>query len=315
MDAYESDGNPVHNSGIDFYTLIVNEMMESNGVLMLDTDVIFTKTVDSSTTELTLEIPTPSTPKLYCISLEVKDHADNVAKARRFFLYDTSSQLSHSEDENKFYFTTATADSDYKWQSNKTDFCVTWKDYFYNQFYLENNLLAPIEPDPHHDISGIYEQVDGLLPVSGTPSSHGIVKVTVSYSTNKGPFSAEIEVPDIESQTYCETSDLSNVDSITVRVGVVDILGNEYSENRTVSFDGTEAVLENVGLVRGGLRMLTVHHNTDLSTMDIQLDTYDPESGIRLIEWEIGGSDKEQVLDGGTMQAEYLDKVRKDSLR
>ena len=97
---------------------------------------------------------------------------------------------------------------------------------------------------------------------------------------------------------------------MTVRVRAVDIIGNELSDNRTVYVDVTEAVLEKVGLVRGGLRMLTVHHDTDLSTMDLQIDTYDPESGIKLIEWEFGESDQEQALDDGTMQAEQLTKVR-----
>ena len=309
IDAYSSDGNSVHNSGIELFTVIVNEMMNSNDVLMLDTGVMFTKTVDSSTTQLTLDIPTPSTPKLYCVTLEVKDYADNVGKARRFFLYDNTSNLSHSNDENKFYFSSATAESEYKWQSNTTDFCVTWKDYFYNQFYLETNMLAAIEPYPHGDISGMYEQVDGVLPVSGTPSIHGIVKFALSYAENDGPFSSEIEVPDIQSQTYCGKLN-PNVYEVTVKVRAVDILGNEFSDNRTVYVDATEAVLEKVGLVRGGLRMLTVHHDTDLSTMDLQIDTYDPESGIKLIEWEFGESDQEQVLDDGTMQAEQLKKVR-----
>ena len=163
---------------------------------------------------------------------------------------------------------------------------------------METNLLAAIEPYPHGDISGIYEQVDGVLPVSGTPSIHGIVKFALSYAENDGPFSSEIEVPDIQSQTYCGKLD-PNVYKLTVRVRAVDILGNEFSDNRTVYVDATEAVLEKVGIVRGGLRMLMVHHDTDLSTMDLQLDTYDPESGIKLIEWEFGESDQQQVLDDG----------------
>ena len=150
-----------------------------------------------------MDIPTPPAPKLYCVTLEVKDNADNVGKARRFFLFDDTSRLSHSNDENKFYFSSAIAESEYKWQINTTDFCVTWKDYFYNQFYMETNLLAAIEPYPHGDISGIYEQVDGVLPVSGTPSIHGIVKFALSYASNDGPFSSEIEVHDIQSQSYC----------------------------------------------------------------------------------------------------------------
>ena len=310
IDAYLNNSYSVHHSGIEFFTVIVNEVVNSNNVLKVDTNVIFTQTVNSSTTQLTLEIPTPLTPKLYCVTLEVKDFADNVGKARRFLLYDNTSYLSYSDDSSKFYFNSGSADSDYKWQSHHNDTCVTWKDYFYNQFYLENNLLAEIEPDPHGFISGIYEQVDGELPVSGTPNVHGIVKFTFAYATNGGPFSAETEVSDIQSQTYCKTLDPMDGDNVTVRIRAVDILGNEYADNRTVFIDASAALLENVGLARGGVRMFTVHHETDLSTMDLQLDTFDPDSGIKLIEWEFGESDNRQVLDGGAMQAEHLDKVR-----
>ena len=56
IDAYSSYGNSVHNSGIELFSVTVNEMMNSNDVLMLDTGVIFTKTVGSSTTQLTLAL-------------------------------------------------------------------------------------------------------------------------------------------------------------------------------------------------------------------------------------------------------------------
>ena len=307
-DAYWSNDYAVHHSGIQLYTVNVNEVLDSNGALKVDTGVVFTKTVSSSETHQRLNIKA-SSPKLFCVTLEVKDVADNVGFARRFFLYDETSYISYNTDRSKFYFNSATADTDYKWQTNYNDICVTWQDYFYNQFYVDNKLLNEIEPDPYGHFSGIYEQVDGELPVSGTANVHGIVRFTFAYAKNASPFSSEAEVPNFKTQTYCKTVGPVDGDSITVRIRAIDIVANEYPENRTVFIDASSPLVEGVGLVRGGLRMLTVHHETDLSTMDLQLEAHDPHSGIKVVEWEFGESDHEQVFDGGTLSAQQMDKV------
>ena len=305
IDASWSNDLEVHNSGIQSYTVVVNEVVESNGALKVDTRVVFTNTVGNGETQQRLNIIT-SSPKMFCVTLEVKDVADNIGFARRFFLYDKTTFVSTNEDKSKFFFNSATSDTDYRWQTNYNDICVTWKDYFHNQFYLENHLLDEIEPDPHGHISGIYEQEIGDLPVGGTLNVHGIVKFMFTYAKNVSPFSSEVEIPDVQAQTYCKAMAPVDGDIITVRIKAIDIIGNEFEDNRTAFVDASPPVLEKVGLVRGGLRMLTVHHEIDLSTMDIQLDARDPHSGIKLVEWEFGESDHGQVYDGGALSAQII---------
>ena len=301
----------MHRSGIESFTVVVNEMVESNGALKVDTGVVFSNTVSRSETQQQLDLPA-SSPKLFCVTLEVKDVADNVGFARRFILYDNSSYVSTHEDESKFFFNSATSDTDYQWQTNLNEVCVTWTDYFHNLFYLENHLLDEIEPDPHGHISGIYEQESGDLPVSGTPNIHGIITFIHSYAKNDLPFFAEVEVPNVLSQTHCESMGTIDGDVATVRIKAIDIIGNEYVDNRTVFIDSSPPELESVGLVRGGLRMLTVHHNTDLSTMDIQLNTRDPHSGIQYIEWEFGETDFGEVFHGGAIAPQLMVHVSRN---
>lgn len=305
--AYDAAGTPVIKSRLDTYQVYVNEMLVSNSVLKVDTSIFFSETVSASQDHLSLSILTTS-PKLFCVTLEVKDVADNVGKARRFFLYDDSSYI-NSSMHNEFYFSSAASDTNYKWQTNYNDICVNWEDHFYNQFYLENNLLGEIEPDPHGFISGIYEQTNGDLPVSGTPNVHGIIKFTFSYSKNGSEFSPEIEVPNFEAQTYCVTLNPHDGDTFVVKIEATDIIGNTFAENRTVHIDTSAPLIENVGLVKNGHRLLSVHHETDLSTMDLQLDAYDIHSGIKTVEWEFGESDGGTVFDNGAVSVTNIDKV------
>ena len=148
IDAYSSYGNSVHNSGIELFSVTVNEMMNSNDVLMLDAGFIFTKTVYSSTTQLTLGISTPSTPKLYCVTLEVKDYADNVGKARRFFLYDNTSHLCNSNDENKFYFSSAVAEPNTNGNQTPPTFVLRGRTTFSINFTWKPTCLLPSNPIP-----------------------------------------------------------------------------------------------------------------------------------------------------------------------
>ena len=301
-----SDGKTVHQSGLESYTVVVNEVVTSDTTLKVDTSSVFSETVNINEGQITLAVDTIS-PKLFCVTLEVKDIADNIGKARRFFLYDDTSYIL-SSIEKEFYFISGEVDTDYKWQTHHNDTCVIWTDHFYNPFYLDNNLLGEVERDPQ-EFSGIYEQIDGLLPVSGTPNVHGIVNFTVSYAQNDSVFSPEIEVTDFESQAYCLTLNPKDGDTYAVQVRAIDIVGNTYAENRTIHIDSSLPEINNTGLVKGGQRVLSVHDEIDLSTMKLELEAYDLHSGIKVVEWEFYESNNDGIIDTRSIHVLLVDRV------
>ena len=299
LDPIPAAGTDIHASGIELYQITVNEVTVSNTVLKVGTSAVFTHSVDMNGHRITLDMPT-GTPKLYCVSLGVKDFADNVKQARQFFLYDESSFITSRPDKN-FYVSSAMEASNYLWHVPGQDVCLDWKDYFYNQFYMDNNLLLPVEPDPHGLINGIYEQTSGTLPVSGTPNVYGIIKFMFSFSKNNATFSDATEVSNFLDQTLCTTLDLYDGDTYILKILAIDIADNFYSEDRVLYIDGSAPHIENIGLEKDGYRELFVHDQTDLSKMDLQFDAYDPHSGIKTVEWFFGITDYNDPIASGTI--------------
>jgi hypothetical protein len=58
--------------------------------------------------------------------------------------------------------------------------CLNWTGHFYNTKLRDNNFLSPVaSANSSLDISGIYEQTAGLLPVAGTPNVMGVTRFQV----------------------------------------------------------------------------------------------------------------------------------------
>ena len=307
FDPVPAGGSQVHASSIESYQVTVNEVAGSV-TLQVDTSVVFTKKVNMTESSVTLNI-TSDSPKLYCVTLEVKDFANNVGQARRFFLFDNSTYIA-SRPDKEFYVSSAAVGTNYLWQINHNDVCASWKDHFYNEFYLNNNLLGEVEPDPHGFISGVYEQNSGILPVSGTQNVYGIVSFMFSFARNNSSFSSERDVPDFENQTYCENLNVSDGDVITLKIRAIDIANHALSEERVVKIDASEPHIEEIGLVKDGYRKLYVHDQVDLSEMDLQFDAYDPHSGIKTVEWFFGILNASDIVDSGALAVLKVEQVR-----
>ncbi|KAH3708862.1 hypothetical protein DPMN_068321 [Dreissena polymorpha] len=282
-------------SSIESYEVRVNEVPPSNGTLRVD----YSKTTLG--TNLTSEIHTCSlnltsySPRLYCITLEVKDVADNVRQTRRFMLYDNSSFI-ETWTEKQFRFDSASPQTNFTWQTNHNNVCISWKDYFINKFYFDNQVLNPIEPEPNGLINGIYEQSTGLLPVSGTPNVHGITKYFVSWRLNNGHDYPEKLVQDFQNQSLCTHLNISDGQTYTFNIRPVDIVNNTYNESRTVYIDRSHPHINNIWLKKDGYETLYVHNSTDLSKMQMTFDALDPHSGLHTINWVFGIADTSTVL-------------------
>ncbi|XP_060565943.1 uncharacterized protein LOC132724974 [Ruditapes philippinarum] len=292
FDPVPSGGKSNQASSIESYQLTVNEVTVSTHNIQVNyLSRVYTKKVDFNTKRISLNL-TSEKPRLYCLTLEVKDVADNVKQARRFILYDNSSFI-ETWDDKPFYVTSASIQTNYKWQTHHHDICLNWKDHFLNRFYFDNPLLDPIAPEPHGLVSGIYEQNDGLLPVSGTPNVYGIVQTLVSWTLNDGSPSTEIKVPNFQNQSFCKDLKVKDGQTYTIFIRSIDIANNTFIENKTVHIDRSVPHINNIWLVKDGNKVLLVDTMTDFSKMYLQFEALDPHSGVRQIEWAFGNTTTE----------------------
>ncbi|KAH3799927.1 hypothetical protein DPMN_153551 [Dreissena polymorpha] len=306
-DPFPSGGNQNHSSGIESFEVYVNEIVPPNGTL---SSLVLSKKVNQAVSSVSLNL-TSNKPKLYCITLETKDFANNVRHARRFVLYDNQSFLNTSSD-NLFKITSASNAEHYIWQTHHKDLCVVWKEYFYNKFYLENKVLNPIKPNSLIPVDSIYEQNKGILPVSGTPNIDGIVGF-VFHWTRKRQFHVNITgsetVPVFQNQQFCKALDMEDGDTFYIQVEAIDIANNRLGSNRTLFIDRTAPQIVNIGLLKNGVMQLFVHDTTDLSRMTLYFETYDSHSGIRNVKWTVGIVDTRVELGSGVLAANNVKEV------
>ncbi|XP_060562311.1 uncharacterized protein LOC132721941 [Ruditapes philippinarum] len=302
-------GNSIQASSIESYQITVNEVtVSTNNIQVNYLSNVYTKKVNFKEKRIPLNL-TSEKPRLYCVTLEVKDVADNVKQARRFILYDNSSFI-ETRDDKPFYFTSASIQTNYKWQTHHHDICLSWKDHFLNRFYFENPLLKPIAPAPHGLVTGIYEQNDGKLPVSGTPNVHGIIQTMVSWTLNDGSPSTEIKVPNFQTQTFCKDLKVKDGQTYTFFIRSIDIVSNTFIENRTVHIDRSVPHINNAWLVKDGNKVLLVDTMTDVSKLYLQFEALDPHSGVRQIEWAFGNTTTE--LTSGSLSVGSLREVSRN---
>ncbi|XP_053381645.1 uncharacterized protein LOC123528459 [Mercenaria mercenaria] len=294
-------GNTSHASDIESYEITVNEV--NNGIV--DSGKVFSCKMNHTQTTLTLNL-TSDSPRLYSVNLEVKDAADNVRQARRFVLYDSTTNIT-SRPDKPFTVSSASMASNYTWQTHHNDICLNWTDHFYNQFYMDNLLLGKINSAAHGLITGIYEQQTGLLPVNGTSNVHGIVQYKFSWSLD-GVISPIIVVPKLLDQLYCHSLHLKDGQTYILNIEAIDIVNNTLSENRTVFIDRSVPHINNIWLMKNGIKRLYVHDDIDLSAMNMTFEALDPHSGLLNIEWTFKTIDSRKELGSGVIGIVLLEK-------
>ena len=297
-DPVPSGGSSSMTSKIESYQLTVNEVIPSTGNLKVDTKIVMTKLVNPTATSAALHLPVAN-PILLAVVLEVKDAAKNVKQARRFVLFDNSSCI-QVDDSKSVIVHSASRQTNFTWQTHHNEICLDWKGRFFNQFYQDNQLLNPIEPDTN--VSGVYDQIDGILPISGTEKVHGIIKYTYFWRLNNGNFSRGTDIPNIKNQSYCKHFDLRDGQTFTFKVVATDIANNTCEDSTFVNIDRTVPHINNMWLQNGDnkrLKSLYVNASEELSTMNLYFEALDPHSGLLNVSWEFGTCDSwEELLNG-----------------
>ncbi|XP_021360606.1 uncharacterized protein LOC110455039 isoform X2 [Mizuhopecten yessoensis] len=292
-------------SGIDTYVVNLYEVKES-GTDFLDVGRTPVIPPIEQTSPLNITIPSGlHNPAMYAVVLEVKDVANNVKQARRFFIFDNSSKI-FARDDKPVYSTTAAINTEYKWQTNLGKICYSWIDRYYNDKLYHLNLLRPIKQDHHGLISGAYEQTSGILPVTGTENVHGITMFLYTLTRDEQLIVLETDVPNFTSQTLCVSPTLGDGETYRVDIVAKDIMNHTYSESLTTRIDSSEPEIVNLWLEKDGYKRLYIHNSSDLSKMTLTFDVLDIHSGIYSIDWSLGTTYESTDIGQGSLGVQRL---------
>jgi hypothetical protein len=223
---------------------------------------LFIEEITNITEPLHFPVFTPPEPGIYSCILEVSDEANNTRYARRFVIYDKTSQVTVRND-NPLYSMSASESSDYKWQANinndingKTRVDISWADHFVNEVHQAGHFLSPVGPYQPRltdrgrrvDYKKLEEAFDDF---EGERSRSGIENVK---SIVKFEFAHEIPPVDLANITWSMIPGLKQNNSLTLSgvndgyvhaffVRATDIMGNQKIDSTTIRFDSTIPIL------------------------------------------------------------------------
>ncbi|XP_048259450.1 uncharacterized protein LOC124148457 [Haliotis rufescens] len=301
VDPQPVDGSPDQASGVKYFRVDVYGMKK----IGLDTlEVDYANHVFASDklieNDVNITVSLPIEPAMYVTKLEVHDVAGNIRYGRRFLLYDNSSKLG-VRTARVLRVTSASIESGYTWQNHHRNILLDWNERYYNDFCINNYCFCQIKPDTSNGISGEYDQLTGILPVTGTVSIHGVTNFKYQWCLNNGLKSPWESVPDFTNQSLTLNLNLTDGETYEVWIEAQDIMLNTIVESVVVHIDRSVADIADTWLVRDGTSQIYVHSNTDLSTMVLQFRGFDVHSGISAVSWALGSNYTGLDLETGTL--------------
>ncbi|VDH90342.1 Hypothetical predicted protein, partial [Mytilus galloprovincialis] len=204
-----------------------------------------------------IKFPTyePKDPGVYSVIIEVNDRANNSKYARRFVIYDNTSEITISEI-HRLYATSASNDSQFSWMtkfSQQVD--VSWNNHFLNDVHEKGHFLAKIldyTPRLSDNISRVdykkilekFDDTEGVRNKTAIKNINSIVR----FETRHGKVSTEIPqigwvpvFPLRENFTFnLNGIDIEDGDSHQFWVRAFDIMGNTRVDSIVVHFDSSE---------------------------------------------------------------------------
>ncbi|XP_052095770.1 uncharacterized protein LOC127731037 isoform X1 [Mytilus californianus] len=205
-----------------------------------------------------LQFPTfdPSKPGVYSCILEVSDKANNTQYARRFVIFDKTSQVT-TRNNNPLYCSSASESANFTWQTSinddngQTRINITWKDHFVNQVHEEGHFLSPVSSyEPRLTDGGRridYKKIDPAFDDNeGSRTRNAISNLN---SIVLFEFAHQIPPVIMNSLTW-ENLSLTQNWSLTVAnirdgdsrqffVRATDIMGRQTIDSTTIHFDST----------------------------------------------------------------------------
>ncbi|OWF39446.1 hypothetical protein KP79_PYT19846 [Mizuhopecten yessoensis] len=287
-------------SGIKHYILSVYKMTPNQaGDLSQPDDSCFSNTTDRTSTYYL-----PSQPGVYAFLLIVEDNASNRNYARRFALYDSTSRIDINKT-NKLYFSSASEESNYHWQSNNTYISVSWEDHFVNYIHDKGKFLSQIVTDPvvidNSTVILTYDDREGKIKLTATPNARGIIRFEYV-----GPLAADPKdgKPDTESwrglgQIAHEslhkgfTTARGDGSSDKVWIKAHDVMGHTAVDSTYVYFDSSPPT------AYGDKAILQKNIHSRKFTSRVIMEATDKDSGIYQIQWDVQDKVTGRILTSG----------------
>ena len=300
-DPRPTGGQPSQASGLHKYTIEVHEVKEKDlNALQMDESPLSTLKINASSHASPVNISLPGHIGLYAVTLTVLDQAENYRKARRFVLYDNTSVIDVN-DQHHALFATGYKPTNYTWQIHHGETCIGWHGRYYNSYHKTMNMLRPIVPDVHREYTGIYEQREGILNVSGTPNGDGITHVSYRWKKDNNTYSPRQNLDSFLSERLCRDFNVSDGETISVELTNRDIMSNKFIETFKLYVDRTVPVIIDLGLYRNGQNLVFVHSEKDMSSMSMTFTAMDVHSGLYSVMWRIGTSPDSNDVGFGSL--------------
>jgi hypothetical protein len=219
---------------------------------------LFIEEITNIAEPLQFPVFTPPEPGIYSCILEVSDEANNTRYARRFVIYDKTSQVT-VQDNNPLYCMSASEPSGYKWQTNinndndgKTRVDISWADHFVNEVHEAGHFLSPVglyvprltdggRRVDYKKIEEAFDDIEGTRNRSGIENVNSIVKFEFAHQIPPVVL-ANIHWSTIAGLKQNNSVTLSGVNDGYVHqffIRATDIMGNRKIDSTTIHFDST----------------------------------------------------------------------------
>ncbi|XP_071156378.1 uncharacterized protein [Mytilus edulis] len=201
-----------------------------------------------------IKFPTyePKDPGVYSVIIEVNDRANNSKYARRFVIYDNTSEITTSEID-RLYATSASNESHFSWMTKFIpQMNVSWTNHFLNDVHEKGHFLTKIldyTPRLSDNITRVdykkilpkFDDYEGVRNKTAIKNINSIVR----FETRHGKVSTEIPqigwvpvLPLRENFTFrLDGIDIEDGDSHQFWVRAFDIMGNTKVDSTIVNFD------------------------------------------------------------------------------
>ncbi|XP_077999953.1 uncharacterized protein LOC144452682 [Glandiceps talaboti] len=270
-------------SGIDHYDceVFLLTLNPSKGNLLdfkVDAPHAAEREMDPSVDHTMLSLPETG---VFAVLLTVVDVAGNIAKSRRFLVFDDESSID-VDKQSPIVPQGGVFNSDVHWVTrSEGEVTITWKDHFYNSFYEDDHLLnaiAPMDPD-----IGTHDEMTGQPPLSRSreliANANGIIRFSFAYVLST---SGKNEPDNWSNTSGVETSHTISLsgDNEYIKVWVIafDVIGNSQQDTTTFYIDTSLPTISEMSIVteNGTSR----RKREEAEARGISLQAYDDESGI-----------------------------------
>ncbi|XP_066300627.1 uncharacterized protein [Branchiostoma lanceolatum] len=301
-------------SGVGRYKVDVYQLQRAGEELTETYPPIHELVVNAPTSSVQFDMDV-NTPGVFSVVLAVEDasggvETGNIQLCRRFFIYDSLSDITVDVDENRgdlgsIFANTALADTDYQWQTNLGDpITVYYQDHFIQHTHHNGRFLAPIRAFSGLHNSATYDDVStGGRSRQSIDNEQGVVRFQVAYGVdNQGGESLSpsgwTDVDDLHSGAQSLTVSRYDGNTMMVWIKATDIVGNEKTDVVTVHIDSSPPIIEDLWLEKDGELDLAVHNLKELWAMRVEFQAYDIHSGLHTISWELFDMDDYSIVHG-----------------